>query len=729
MSRKVLLFWIVALMGMALSACRGPAPAPSTQQAEATFVSATATPPAQATPAPAASPSPAPTPTPPFTLPGVGTPLPETLAPISPANAEQLTLIAQWGKGMAGKAAWTPDGHYVAVPSGLGVYFYDAQTFQEARYLPVVSWGDYADASATEELAMGTPIPAKAEVAFADANATLVAFSPDGRWMAVGFADGIGKVRLVALESGQPVAVVDMPSPTSLAFSPDSRFLAVGAKGVVAVWDVSQEDFSAGAWYAWLEGANQDNSEPIGDLAFSPDGRWLAAATESGKRGYLWRFEAGKHSPAQTFEEADGSGGAYSVAFSPDSTKVFFGGQGGQLRGWNLADDQAWPMQDTGGQDVTALAFSPQGTLWLGRLPGDVVVWDLDAQQAVATWQDDPGLRKVVRLAPSPDGSLLVVQKEGSLLEIWDAAAGKPLGSIQAHWGPVLDATDYAPEASLLALAVQNTVILVNATTGEEVQRLTNSAYDVEDVALSPDGQWLAVSSEDGALKVWSLSEGKVRHVLKQSSAQPYFTNVAVVAFSPTGQYVASVGYQDNTIALWDPTTGQQVRTLHNAPEGSQFLTFGPAGDYLLALSNEESLARVWEVATDKIVAEFSFSPEASEGLMPVVLTPLAARFSPDGQRLVVIGAGLPPLVAFTMESGDMLWFGEAVGSSLAFSPDGQLLVGGENAVVMDGMSGEALSLLSTAPIAGAYFSADGTRLYLIGSDGVVRVWGVSPET
>jgi hypothetical protein len=45
----------------------------------------------------------------------------------------------------------------------------------------------------------------------------------------------------------------------------------------------------------------------------------------------------------------------------------------------------------------------------------------------------------------------------------------------------------------------------------------------------------------------------------------------------------------------------------------------------------------------------------------------------------------------------------------------------------MDGMSGEALGLLSTASAAGAYFSADGTRLYLVGSDGVVRVWGISP--
>ncbi len=728
MSRRFLSFMgLIGLLGLLLGACGGqtaPAGSPLPQSPD---VPVTPTPP---TLPPTQTPTPTPTLAPPFTPAERGTPLPENLTPLSPANVDSLTLIARWGKGSAGPAAWTADGRALVVPANQGAYVYDAQTLAEIRYLPAISWEDYASVTIPLELLMGTQIEIEPEVLYASASAHLVALSPDGRWMAVGFADGIGKVRVLDLSSGTVVAVIDEPQPLSLAFSPDGRYLAVGSRGLVSLWEMTPNGPHTKQWFAWLESSNAEAFPAFTMLRFSPDGTWLAAISDSHDKGYLWRVEAGEHRPTQTIgAEDEGVSAAQALAFAPDGSQVVLGGNDGTLRIWDLAQGKALPPQATEAPWISALAFTPEGNLWIGTLSGDVLEWDLSQQHTLAHWRADPSLREVTQIALSPDGTRLLIQKAGSLLEVWDVASRERMGSLTDHWGRVRTSA-YAPQAHQLALAVKDTVIVVDAITGVEKQRLIGGGHEVSDVALAPDGRWLIAAYEDEAVKLWDLSTGEVRFEFHPSSTEAVFLNTAAVAFSPLGTYAASLGYLEDAVTLWDPSTGQAVRTLTGAPEESWFIAFDATGQRLLAVSSNQQVVRVWDVASGNVIGDFALEADEAASGMPLLMTPYEAQFTPDGQELLLCGGGIPPLVALDAETGEVMWLGEGPGSSLDISPDGLLVTTGE--LLLDGHTGAALKVVFQTAWESfsdrSFFSADGTRLYIVTTNGHILVWGI-PQT
>ena len=70
-------------------------------------------------------------------------------------------------------------------------------------------------------------------------------------------------------------------------------------------------------------------------------------------------------------------------------------------------------------------------------------------------------------------------------------------------------------------------------------------------VAFSPDGQYLASSSGDKAVKLWRVENGECTRTMEGHSE-----TVQSVAFSPDGQYLAS-GSDDKTVKLWS-TPGRE---------------------------------------------------------------------------------------------------------------------------------------------------------------------------
>ena len=105
-----------------------------------------------------------------------------------------------------------------------------------------------------------------------------VAWSPDGRWIAVGAADHAVRIFDAATGALRHERRDHAAAVYALEFSPDSTRLASGSDDTtVRIWDVA-----AGAPVARLRGQH----DPIFDLAFSPDGRMLASAGGTGVR--LW---------------------------------------------------------------------------------------------------------------------------------------------------------------------------------------------------------------------------------------------------------------------------------------------------------------------------------------------------------------------------------------------------------------------------------------------------------
>ncbi|MFD8143932.1 WD40 repeat domain-containing serine/threonine protein kinase [Streptomyces sp. NPDC059708] len=218
-------------------------------------------------------------------------------------------------------------------------------------------------------------------------QAHAVAFSPDGRLVALGRdgRDSIGTVLVWEVASGKQVASLvvgpgsngTLGAARSVAFSPDGRTLAVGygtdLKGAVDLFDVSSS-FAPTATLAL------DKTDPYGvtSLDFTPDGKTLA-----GSFGGLAVWDVPGRKLTATLTGVDSH--CQSVSFSPDG-KLIAGAfsaysQGGGVVVWNLASRKGTPVR-TGRSGGGQVAFGPDGrtlaaTTDTSELLGAVQLWSV----------------------------------------------------------------------------------------------------------------------------------------------------------------------------------------------------------------------------------------------------------------------------------------------------------------------------------------------------------------
>ncbi|MFH7596435.1 serine/threonine-protein kinase [Streptomyces racemochromogenes] len=219
------------------------------------------------------------------------------------------------------------------------------------------------------------------------AQPNAVAFSPDGRLVALGRdgRDSIGTALVWEVASGRQVASLvvgpgsngTLGAARSVAFSPDGRSLAVGygsdLKGAVDLFDVSSS-------FAPVATLALDNADAFGvtSLDFTPDGTTLAGSFGGVA---VWDLTSRK----LTATLAGVNSHYQSVSFSPDG-KLIAGAtsaysQGGGVTVWNLASRKGTPVA-TGRSGGGQVAFGPDGrtlaaTTDTGELLGAVQLWSV----------------------------------------------------------------------------------------------------------------------------------------------------------------------------------------------------------------------------------------------------------------------------------------------------------------------------------------------------------------
>jgi WD40 repeat protein len=233
-------------------------------------------------------------------------------------------------------------------------------------------------------------------------------------------ADRGGAVVRLEASTGrrQGAAAAKVLQALSVAFSPDGRLVALGTiQGEVQVCDVEtgKERFTlkppAGLVYG---------------LAFSPDGKTLAGASGTmGKTGHLtlWSVETGKeryHREANAYQTR-------CVAFAPDGRTLATGGADGTLKVWEAATgEERWSV-DSLGHRVMAVAFSPDGRR-LACAAGDATVYDAGSGRQVLKVRGYA--HRSVDVAFSPDGRRLATAGgdegfgKGGGVKVWDAGSG-----------------------------------------------------------------------------------------------------------------------------------------------------------------------------------------------------------------------------------------------------------------------------------------------------------------
>jgi transcriptional regulator with XRE-family HTH domain len=366
-----------------------------------------------------------------------------------------------------------------------------------SKLLSVAAWQlDPSDAARHAMLAAAAR-PGLAILA-ATASVNTVAFSPDGRTLAAGNADG--SVQLWNVATRQEIAELVGPADqvTSLAFSRDGKTLAGGvADGTVLLW---------GAFTHLATGSSLSNGHTsVNSVTFSPDSRTLAAGNADGSVR-LWNVATRRRIGGPLISGQ--TGGVNSVAFSVEGTTLAAGSNDGSVRLWDVATRRpiGGPLTGQRGQ-ITSVAFSPDGT-------------------TLAVGSND-GLNGTVWL--------------------WHAATRQPVGTllINGPGGPVSSVAFSADGKTLAIGSYDGSVWLRDMATGRPGRPVTASGFPVYSVAFSLDGKTLASGSINGTVRLWNMATPG-RNLAKSTDLVRYLCALAGRDLTPAewARYMPHLPYQ-----------------------------------------------------------------------------------------------------------------------------------------------------------------------------------------
>ncbi|KAM0443818.1 hypothetical protein ACHAO4_010354, partial [Trichoderma viride] len=125
------------------------------------------------------------------------------------------------------------------------------------------------------------------------------------------------------------------------------------------------------------------------------------------------------------------------------------------------------------------------------------------------------------------------------------------------------------------------------------LRTLRGHSHSVTSVAFSADGRDIASGSSDNTIKIWDATTGKERQTLRSHSRL-----VTSVAFSANSRDIAS-GLSDNTIKIWDATTGKERQTLRGHSHSATSVAFSADGRDIASGSSDNTI-KIWDATTGK---------------------------------------------------------------------------------------------------------------------------------
>jgi WD40 repeat protein len=444
-------------------------------------------------------------------------------------------------------AVFAPDGKTLAVASGLSTFhLFDVESARELRRF-----------SGRRGLT------------------TLLDFSPDGKTLAAGNFEGL--VQAWHVDSGHRLDLAAAPKSRLLGFGfpAAGHVLALGLQGRNLVW-----------WDAVTGRSGADaqvgHSAPVLALAFTPDGKTLYTASNDAKL-FAWDVATGAVVRRAVLADAEalrilGAGTRINtLTLSPNAKYAATSNitTANNVCLWRLSDMQ--PLCDFETErtlNFYGVGFTPDGAKLLATATSKSInVWETATGQELAKLSNEIPVRPVAgnppRLTVSPDGAMIAVAvpvnddmgQPGTKLLLLDATTGKEVQHFDGSAG-FLSAAAFSPDSRLLAVpSVGRSVALVRTATGKEWRRLgAPDAFDqITALAIAPDGRTLALAASppqqpgmagtgdvSPTIEVWELASGKLR-----ARFRGHFAAVNALAFSPDGTTLASGG-ADTAVILWD---------------------------------------------------------------------------------------------------------------------------------------------------------------------------------
>jgi serine/threonine protein kinase/WD40 repeat protein len=412
-----------------------------------------------------------------------------------------------------------------------------------------------------------------------------MAFSGDSRRLAIGFDEGqvvydTSDFRQVTLKRSDAVKAVT--------FSPNNQYLAaVDIRGRITLLNTATNGEVA-TLFNWRKTGSSEC------LVFSRDGSSLAESNAASAR--IWSLVSAR----EKLVLLGHAGGVPCIAFSGDGELMASGSKDRQVRLWEPRSGQLVANIPAPGA-VQAVAFSPDQRFlavgyWESKDQG-IQIFDVKTRKALVTMRHELG-EVVDSLAMfDREGEHFLAASGDSGLSLWrlrmGEAAPTPITlervahqdgqlslnlavSFDSHWITWVDNRNtirlwnvvesrpcelHAPKMNqgwhgLAFDRADNNLVFISDKGMAEFWDVAHDSpafrlgdighFKAPQIALSPDGKWLAGLVEPDFVEVWDTTQRKLAYSLR-----PERSSIWSLAWSPDNQRLA-VGSVDGGLAIWN---------------------------------------------------------------------------------------------------------------------------------------------------------------------------------
>lgn len=528
-----------------------------------------------------------------------------------------------------------------------------------------------------------------------------------------------------------------------VAFSPDRKTLATAcADGYARIYSVPEGK---------LLTTTAMKEKNIWRVKFSPNGKLLATASgdTNSTSVKVWNVATG----AETLSLVGHTARVRAVDFSPDGKLIATGSRDGTIRIWSAIDAHEL-KRFTVDPETQDLHFTPDGLKLIAASRYIPRLWDVASGRILYKFDSKTSIASAV----SPDGKRYAFGGLDGKIHLFDANPIKELKEIAAHEAKINNLI-FSPDSSTITSASSDrTVRTFDAHSGEELQSLKTHLSDAWSVASSPDGRFIATSGTDfnvflfdekellknprfavrdngsswsaispdcseAALLLnpgiappyhWFLWNNTTRHSITEFSGEP----IVAGAFSADGRLLATAN-EAGSFALWNATTGSEVRRFAARQTISFGLLFAPDGKRLVSAGVDRTVC-IWDANNEKLIRE----------VYRLDNTITALGLSPDGRVIFVAdldtGAKL-----FDFETGKLIAEIEKQRkpiTAVTFAPDGRTFATGAAAGEIQIRRTTDARLIATLTgsagrVTALTYSPDSARLVSASGDGVMRFW------
>lgn len=531
--------------------------------------------------------------------------------------------------------------------------------------------------------------------------------SPRGDWIA--FGDDEGRLWMWNPTSDEPAKELGQHKHQvrDVAWKPDGTLLASsGPRDGIKLWDPNTGRH--------LRDIPHDGD--IGGLAWHPTEPLLASGEDVGGLK-IWKVDTGELS-----RQVPGDGSLQSIDWSPNGANLAGGNANRKAIIWDAKQgiventftsfespvfSVEWHPNgsrlatcDTGGGITTLFVRNPriQWSLNVDRANW-AVTWSPDGRKiasvgvdrALRVWNGEyatPHSRYEGHTADvwdvdwSQDGDWIVTGSHDGTVKVWDAHQGfRDRTFLADGTRNEVECVEWSPIGTRLAVAKRNTILVIDAKTGERLSQLKGHRGRVTCVSWNSDGTRLASSSADKSAIIWDVETEMpltkfAGHVETRAVLAPNV--VHSVDWSRDDQFIASSSH-DGSVYIWNAVTGEELAHYDQYPYIIRSATWHPQSDTIV-LSSADNDVKLWNQAEDQ-------SPETVGSFQDQVVR---ARWSPDGR-----------LIAATSRDG--------------------------TAQIIDATRKIVLHVLKehVAPVTWVAWNPTGTRLATVSQDRSLRVWDV----